>query len=136
MIIKRPAIHVNINARAESYLCIATYLPLARWRDVPRFIALSSKVEGQLKALEGLAAYSVAFDPLSRRFWIYSVWADRTALGEFMRGEPHATAIRRMADWAANGAAFAEWESPEPRLDWQDPLQRLKQPTRYYSRPA
>ena len=63
------------------------------------------------------------------------MWSDRDAVRDFVRAEPHATAVKRFESWAGDGAAFVEWEPAGSQLDWTDAMRRLEQPTFYYKRP-
>jgi hypothetical protein len=65
-------------------------------------------------------------------FWTYSVWRSEEAIEPFVRTEPHATAIRKIAQWAAEGAAFSQWKSTNGKIDWDETNRRLEQPTFYY----
>jgi hypothetical protein len=117
---------------SDEFLCIATFLPLRRWRDVIPFLRMSSRVERQLRETTGLARYSLRADFLHRRFWTLSVWADRAAVNAFVRSEPHATATSRFQDWAEEGAAFVQWTSPEGSINWKEAMERLKDPSFYH----
>ena len=121
--------------RAESkgeYLCIATFLPVRRWRNVIPFLRMNSQVEKQLKQTPGLIRYSIRANFLRKRFWTFSVWADKASSNAFVRGEPHATAVRRFPEWAAEGAAFVEWTRGDGSINWKEALDRLKNPSFYY----
>ena len=53
----------------------------------------------------------------------------------FVGRDAHAEALRRFRGWAAAGACFAEWQMQDAKIDWQEALGRLEQPTyRYDSR--
>jgi hypothetical protein len=64
-----------------------------------------------------------------KRFWTVSLWTTQSARDAFIRAEPHATAIRRFPDWAAEGTAFVEWTSDTVQIDWNEVQERLKHPT-------
>jgi hypothetical protein len=136
LIIKRPVTVVNRQPEVESYLAVATFVPIARWRDVMKASKLSSQVESQLKQSAGVVAYSLAVNPLRRHFWTCSIWRDDAAIASFTRMQPHATAVERFKDWAGVGAAFARWQTPSPILDWDEAFRRLEQPSFYYEKPA
>jgi hypothetical protein len=98
MILKRPVITVDRNPKADGFVAIATYIPIARWRDVPKAARLGSRVEAQIERSPGAIAYSLAVNLLWRQFWTLSVWADRSSAEAFTRAEPHATALARFAE--------------------------------------
>lgn len=114
------------------YMCVATFLPVRRWRDLIPFLAMSRRVEEQLKHTPGLVRYGLKTNFLRRRFWTFSVWRDRGAMARFVPAEPHATAVGRFKEWAGPGAAFAEWQSRDGSINWTETLNRLKTPTFYY----
>ena len=53
MIVKRPAVVVDRNPQSETFLSIATFVPIARWRDVLSSFKLSNQVEVQLRRSSG-----------------------------------------------------------------------------------
>ncbi|MCI0440064.1 MAG: DUF3291 domain-containing protein [Chloroflexi bacterium] len=118
------------------YVSIVTYLPLRGWRYLIPFMRMSGRVEKQLKQSTGAISYGMAADLFGKRFYTLTVWQDRRAMGEFVRAEPHAEAIRRFEEWAGEGASFAEWQTSDPRANWNEAMERLKSPTFYYKRPA
>jgi hypothetical protein len=126
MILKRPAIVVDRDPPPGPFLAAATFLPIARWRDVLPASRLSSRVEGQLRRSPGIVCYSLAVNPLRRHFWTYSLWTDRDAMAAFARGDRHAVAIGRYEDWAGERAAFVEWEAAHAKLDWSEAFAQLK----------
>jgi hypothetical protein len=97
---------------------------------------MSSRVEKQLKATQGLVRYGLRANFFRKRFWTFSVWADRDSVNAFVAGEPHATAVGRMSEWAGEGTAFVEWNSHDGVINWKDALERLKTHTDYYKRVA
>lgn len=123
---------VKQGIEGDKFLCIATFLPLRRWRDVVPFIRLSMKIESQIKQTPGLVRYGLKTNLPRKHFWTLSVWNDRMAVRDFVEAEPHQTAVRLFEQWAGPGAAFVEWESSQPAFTWADALERLKNPTFYY----
>lgn len=123
----------NQTDTGRDFLCVATFLPIQRWRNVIPFLRMTSRVRKQLKSTEGLLRYTVKADFLHKRFWTFSVWSDRATLAAFVKTEPHATAVQKFRDWAAEGAAFVEWNSTDELASWDEALGRLQNPTFYYS---
>lgn len=128
-------VEVNRADSRDEFLCIATFLPMRRWQDVIPFLRMSSRVEKQLKATQGLVRYGLRANFFRKRFWTFSVWADRYSVNAFVAGEPHATAVGRMSEWAGEGAAFVEWHSSDGSIQWNEALERLKKPSSYYRSP-
>jgi hypothetical protein len=89
-------------------------------------------VERQLRRTEGVVRYGLKTDFPHKRFWTYSVWSSRESIGRFVVAEPHATAVKKFAEWASEGAAFVEWDNADGKVDWKEADSRLKSPTFYY----
>jgi hypothetical protein len=114
------------------FLCIATFLPVKRWRDVIPFMRMSSQVEKQLKETPGLARYSLRVNLFRKRFWTFSVWGNRASTNAFVHASPHTIAVERFQEWAGEGAAFVEWSSSDGSINWKEAMRRLQTPTFYY----
>ena len=127
---------MNLDKNAEvskadscsEFLCIATFLPVRSWLDVIPFLRMASRVEKHLKQTDGLIKYDLRANLISKRFWTCSVWKDRASANSFIASEPHATAVRKFQKWAGTGAAFAEWNSSDGTLNWNEALKRLQNP--------
>jgi Domain of unknown function (DUF3291) len=113
------------------FVSVATFLPVRRWVDVIPFLRMSSKVTGQLMKSD-VIRFGLKTDLLHKRFWTLSVWADRESMRRFVAAEPHATAARKFAKWAGQGAAFAEWKNNDGSINWDDAMERLEKPTFYF----
>jgi quinol monooxygenase YgiN len=129
-------VQVNQPEPGGEFLCIATYLPVRRWRDVIPFLRMSGQVEKQLKQTQGVIRYGVRANPLRKQFWTLSVWADRASVNAFVHSGAHTAAVERFPDWAGEGAAFVGWNNSDSSINWQEALERLKTPTFYYKRAA
>jgi hypothetical protein len=62
----------------REYRAMLSYLPLNKWRAMPRFLRYSSQIQHQLADSEGLIGYSLDANILSRKFWTLSVWVCST----------------------------------------------------------
>ncbi|MBM3939477.1 MAG: hypothetical protein FJ318_01010 [SAR202 cluster bacterium] len=118
----------------QPYLHVATFLPVRRFRDVPAFIRLALASKRQAEAAPGHVASALKASLLKRRFWTVSVWRGRAAMVANTRNAPHSHAVARMADWAGEGACFAEWTDEAATVDWATAMARLKQPSFHYRR--
>lgn len=116
----------------KELLCIATFLPVRRWRSVIPFLRMSFKVEKQIRQSSGLVRYGLRTNLPRKQFWTLSVWADRKATMSFVSAEPHQTAVRNFERWAGAGAAFVEWTTGDAGFSWKTALEKLKNPTFYY----
>ncbi|MGH9451679.1 MAG: antibiotic biosynthesis monooxygenase [Terriglobia bacterium] len=117
---------------AGEFLCIATYLPVRRWRHIIPFVRLSFRIEKQLKKSPGLMRYGLHTNLPRKQFWTLSVWADRQEMNNFVSREPHTAAVKKFDQWAGTGAAFAEWESQNASFPWAKALEELTHPKFYH----
>lgn len=67
----------------REYAVLLTYLPLRRFRTIPRFLRDTRNIAEQLETAPGLMGYSFKAQLLSRRFWTLSAWEDEDALRAF-----------------------------------------------------
>lgn len=116
------------------YVAIATHLPLRHWWNLPAFLLLVNRIHKQIRAAEGNIAWNARGGPL--KFYTCSIWRDRASVNAFVRAEPHATAVRRMAVRSTPAGAFAEWTTGREAIDWNEAMRHLEQPTYYYRKPA
>jgi hypothetical protein len=124
---------VEVNpADAAEFTSVATYLPVRKWQYVIPFLRLSFRIEQQLRRTDGIVRYGLRTNLFRKKFWTYSVWKDPKAIPPFVAAEPHATAVRKFSEWAAEGAAFSQWQNDDGKVDWEEAERRLKNPTYYY----
>ena len=93
------------------------------------------RIRRQLRATPGLVRYRLKAAWHEKRFWTVSVWRSKPEADAFVRGGPHAYAVKQFQEWAAPGAAFVEWHSPKKRVPWREALERLETPTFTYGAP-
>ena len=93
---------------------------------------MSGRVEEQLRRTEAVVRYGLKTDLLRKRFWTFSVWNNPQAIEPFVNSEPHATAVKKFAEWAAEGAAFVQWENADGKIVWDEAERRLQNPTFAY----
>jgi heme-degrading monooxygenase HmoA len=119
-------------AKDQSFLLVATYLPLrSYWKVIP-FIRLSLKIEAQLRSSRGIVRYELRTDIPHKRFWTLSVWTSRDDMALFSRSEPHRTAMMKFYDWGTDEAGIAEWTATDGRIDWTEAHKRLETPMFHY----
>lgn len=126
-------VEVRPSSRKE-FVSVATFLPVKSWRNVIPFFRVSSKVQAQLQASEGVVRFGVRTDFPHKRFWTLSVWDSVESMHAFVKAEPHATAVAKFKEWAGEGAAFAQWEGSDGLIDWTEAARRLQNPTFHYKR--
>ena len=112
----------------------ATVVPLKAYRHSFPFLALAHReVVGQLKTTPGLVRWALKTDLPRKQFYTFSVWRDQASMSKFVHTEPHATALRRFAEWRVPGGGQAvEWFGPDAKLSWPEIQERLKEPTFRY----
>jgi heme-degrading monooxygenase HmoA len=66
-----------------------SYLPLNKWRAIPKFMRYTYRIRRQLATSEGLIGYSLDANVQSREFWTLSVWEDEESLRRFAQRTPH-----------------------------------------------
>ena len=122
----------RIPENSREFLCIATFLPVLRWRYVVPFLRLSVQIENQLRKSPGIVRYGLKTNVPQKHFWTLSVWDSRASVNAFVAAQPHATAVGQFERWAGEGAAFVEWEASSSDFAWAEVFDKLKNPTFYY----
>ena len=93
---------------AREYVVLLSYLPLKKFRTIPRFLRATSKIEKQLSESQGLIGYSLHAELLKKKFWTLSVWEDRKSLGAFVSHLPHRQTMIDLA-YAMSQTKFTDW---------------------------
>jgi len=98
---------------------LASTLPLARYRDLPRFLRWTMKIRKQLATADGLAGYSLDAHLLRKTFYTLSAWKDRDAMNRFVHSGQHAAMLADMAGRLGK-STFTESTTPASAvpLDW------------------
>jgi hypothetical protein len=112
---------------AGNYVVMASRLPLARYRDIPRFLAATLAIRRQLATSDGLVGYALDARLLRRTFWTLSVWRDDDALAAFAGADPHRRDVERIrplmnsttfVTWAVQGNQLpVSWSAAKHRID-------------------
>lgn len=129
-------VEVEGDGGGGEFVCIATFLPVRKWRHVIPFLMMSARVQKQLLHTRGLARYSVRANLLRKRFWTLTIWQKKVFVNGFVNAEPHSDAVRKFGGWAGEGAAFVEWTSINGSIDWKSAMRKLQNPTFYYKEPG
>lgn len=105
---------------------LASTLPLARYRDVPRFMRWTMRIRRQLATAEGCAGYSLDARLASRTFFTLSAWSSREAMNAFVGSGEHARMLTDMAGRLGQ-PTFVESTATAAQLplDWSAAKQRL-----------
>lgn len=117
---------VSPDSEAE-YLALLTYLPLRRFRTIPKFLRYVRAIQGQLNGAEGLVGYSLKARLLPRKFWTLSVWRDEGALMRFVTQDPHRHSMGALRPHMAQ-TEFIRWrlKGSEVPPSWEGALRRSK----------
>jgi hypothetical protein len=110
----------------QSYLVMASRLPLRSYWKVPAFLRLTLAVRKQLAQAEGLVGYTLLAEPLSKRFWTLSAWRRQEDLGAFAQALPHADVMQALRPHM-DPTAFVTWRVPGSALPigWPEAKARL-----------
>jgi hypothetical protein len=112
----------------REYRAMLSYLPLNKWRAMPRFLRYSSQIQHQLADSEGLIGYSLDANILSRKFWTLSVWEDEESLWRFVQRMPHSRVMEDLLPDMGQTKFFAfrvNGSSIPP--DWEDTKRRMEE---------
>ena len=88
---------------------MVTHLHLRRFRDVPAFLRDSLAIRAQAMTSPGARSLHLRARPLARHFTTVSWWDDEAAVREFVRTDPHRSAMRR---WRSEMTAFSNQTLP------------------------
>lgn len=113
----------------RSYTAMVSYLPVKRFRTIPRFLWYVWQIQKQLKHAPGLVEYTLEARLLSKEFFTLSAWESEAALRRFVEKEPHRVIMARLAGvmgrtefqfWQVKGAELPlTFETALPRLTSQ-----------------
>jgi hypothetical protein len=73
----------------KEYTAMLSYLPLNKFRALPKFMRYTYQIRRQLADSGGLVGYSMDADVPRKEFWTLSVWEDDEALRSFVQNMPH-----------------------------------------------
>ncbi len=105
-----------------------SYLPVNKWRAVPKFFRYTSQIRRQLAHSEGLIGYSLEANVLSRDFWTLSVWQDRESLTRFVQRNPHGHVMTDLLPDMGQ-TEFFHWEVDGSSVppDWEEAKRRMRE---------
>ena len=98
----------------QEYLALLTYLPLKKYRTIPRFLGYAKRVEAQLANTKGLIGYSLRAKFMQHSFWTLSVWESERTLQAFIHEGFHEgvmkvlkpdMAVPNIVRWKIKGSA-------------------------------
>jgi len=112
----------------REYSALLTYLPLKRWRAIPKFMRYTSQIQRQLADSEGLIGYALDAKVLSRDFWTLSVWEDEASLRRFVQQNPHEKVMMDLLPHMGQ-TAFVPFKVDASSIppDWEDTKRRMQE---------
>lgn len=113
---------------SRHYCTLLTYLPLKRYRTIPRFLIYTKRIQDQLSESRGLIGYSLRAHFLKKDFWTLSVWQDPEALHAFKVSGFHRTVMKALRH-EMGPTQLIRWELSGSMVppSWEGALQRCKQ---------
>jgi heme-degrading monooxygenase HmoA len=112
---------------------VCTHQIVHSYSQVFAFMRLSMQIYRAARAAPGFVAGGLKTRWWRKEFWTYTVWTDPESMRDFIRSEPHASAVARVREFVVPGAPYAEWISQE-QADMAEALERLKSPTGFLLR--
>lgn len=111
----------------KEYLALLSFLPLKRYRMIPKFFRLSLETQQQLRQSSGLIGYSLSAKLLRKQFWTLSVWRDQASLMDFVRQAPHGRIMQTLAPHMGR-TKFVQWKvkAGDIPLEWKKAKARMK----------
>lgn len=100
----------------ETYVVMASHLPLKQHRMVPVMLKLARAIQGQLHEAEGLVGYALDAQIKTKTFLTVSAWKSRDALETFSSTAPHLDVMRKLGPHL-EPTTFATWEVDGDEID-------------------
>jgi quinol monooxygenase YgiN len=109
----------------REYLALLTFLPLKRYRTLPRFGKYSDQIQHQLARAEGVLGYAVGSNILRLHFWTLSVWENEAALQTFVHSGEHLDVMKSLQGEMGE-TKFVRWKilGKEIPPSWEDAFGR------------
>ena len=126
-----PALPWKSFASPESdreYTALVSYLPLNKFRALPKFIRYTRQIQRQLADSKGLVGYSMDANLVGKEFWTLSVWEDAEALRRFVQQMPHdKVMVGLLPDMGQT--AFVRWKAKGSSVppDWVTAKERIRE---------
>jgi len=110
------------------YTALLTYLPLNKWRAIPKFMRYTYQIQRQLADSEGLIGYSLDANLPSRKFWTLSVWEDEESLRRFVQRTPHGRVMMDLLpDMGQTSFLPFKVDGSSIPLDWESTKRRMRE---------
>ena len=126
-----PALPWKSFAAPESgreYTALLSYLPLNKWRAMPKFVRYTYQIQRQLADSEGLVGYSMHANVVGKEFWTLSVWEDEETLRRFVRRTPHGRVMTDLLpDMGQTEFLPFKLDGSSVPPDWVDTKRRMRE---------
>ena len=112
----------------REYTAMVSYLPLNRFRALPKFLRYTRQIQRQLASSDGLVGYSMDANIVGKEFWTLSVWEDAQALRRFVHRNPHDEIMRDLLPDMGR-TEFVRWQTKGSSvpLDWRGAKDRVRE---------
>ena len=109
----------------QEYMALLTYLPVKKYRTIPRFLSYAKRVEAQLAETKGIIGYSLRAKFLQRSFWTLSLWESEEALQAFVYEGFH-TGVMKVLISDMGATNFVRWKIKGSACppSWEEALRR------------
>ena len=107
---------------------MVSYLPLNKFRALPKFMRYTRQIQRQLADSERLVGYSMDASIVGKEFWTLSVWEDAEALRSFVHHTPHdKVMIDLLPDMGQT--EFVQWKARGTTIppDWRAAKERVRE---------
>jgi heme-degrading monooxygenase HmoA len=122
-----PWMQSTAHQKRDEYHCLASALPLNRYRDVPRFLKWTLRIRRQLKTMPGLVGYSLKANLFRKTFATLSVWESPQAMMAFVRSGDHQKMLVDMKGRLGT-SRIVEWKARDKDLPltWKIAVEKLE----------
>lgn len=105
------------------YVALLSFLPLKRYRTIPKLTRMAMETMRQLAHARGLVGYSLMAELMLKRFWTLSAWEDQR---DFVEQIPHSRIMQELAPHMGK-TGFAEWtvRASDIPIPWATALPHL-----------
>ena len=112
----------------KEYRAMLSYLPLNKWRALPKFVRYTYQIRRQLADSEGLIGYSLDANVPGREFWTLSVWQDEESLLRFVQRTPHSRVMMDLLPDMGQ-TEFLHWDVDGSSIppNWEDAKRRMRE---------
>ena len=121
---------------AAELVVMASRLPLRGYRHIPGFLRWTLRIRGQLAEAPGLVGYSLDAKLFRKTFWTLSAWTSGEAMEDFVRQDPHQSAMTAIRPHMGE-TTFAVWTATpgELPIPWKEARRRVDE-RRHHRRPT